>query len=493
MVAVVEEVLFSPDQTGKTPAEAMAAGSVLVVMSSIPVETCQSQAPRLAARGVGYIDAPVSGGEPGARDGTLAIMAGGDAEVVDGIADVFAAMGRVTHIGPVGTGQMTKLANQIIVGATMVAVAEALHFAASGGADPAAVRKALMGGFANSKILNIHGERMVERNFVPGGPAEYQLKDLRTAQALAAASGMHFTLLDCLVGMFGDMIDRFGTGLDVAGILQEVERRSGGVPAGKVSAKDRHDRPRHAQRRRRHRADIARPCRQDECDHAGNDAGIAKRLPRGRCRPRYSRGDDQRRRRARLLGRQRSQYAGRPVGRHGVPRPHRIRGVGARYQEAGDRRVEGLGAGRRHGDRDRSRYPYLRTQCKDRRSGSDARLARRRRRVADAAAAWSASDRRCGCLLTGDPVDAETALRLGLVEEVVDDAEVTARVMEMAKKIASFSPTATQAIKAAVRAAMSTPLEAGLRYENELHVICMSDKGRLEGIKAFQEKRDAKF
>jgi enoyl-CoA hydratase len=96
-------------------------------------------------------------------------------------------------------------------------------------------------------------------------------------------------------------------------------------------------------------------------------------------------------------------------------------------------------------------------------------------------------------LLTGDPVDAETALRLGLVEEVVDDAKVTARVMETAKKIASFSPTATQAIKAAVRASMSMPLEAGLRYENELHVICMSDKGRVEGIKAFQEKRDAKF
>jgi 2-hydroxy-3-oxopropionate reductase len=144
-------------------------------------------------------------------------------------------MGRVTRIGPVGTGQMTKLANQIIVGATMVGVAEALHFAAKGGADPAAVRKALMGGFAESKILNLHGERMVERNFVPGGPAEYQLKDLRTAKALAAASGMDFTLLDCLVGMFGDMIDRFGTGLDVSGILKEVERRSGGAQAEKVS------------------------------------------------------------------------------------------------------------------------------------------------------------------------------------------------------------------------------------------------------------------
>jgi 3-hydroxyisobutyrate dehydrogenase-like beta-hydroxyacid dehydrogenase len=231
---VVEEVLFSPDRIGKKPAEAMAAGSVLVVMSSIPVETCRAQAPRLAARGVGYIDAPVSGGEPGARDGTLAIMAGGDARAVDGIADVFAAMGRVTHIGPVGTGQMTKLANQIIVGATMVGVAEALHFAAKGGADPVAVRKALMGGFADSKILNIHGQRMVERNFAPGGPAEYQLKDMRTAQALAAASGMNFTLLDCLVGMFSDMIDRLGTGFDVAGILLEVERRSGGVQAPKA-------------------------------------------------------------------------------------------------------------------------------------------------------------------------------------------------------------------------------------------------------------------
>ena len=96
-------------------------------------------------------------------------------------------------------------------------------------------------------------------------------------------------------------------------------------------------------------------------------------------------------------------------------------------------------------------------------------------------------------LLTGDPVDAETALRIGLVEEVVDDDKLAARVLEVARKIASFSPVATQTIKAGVRAALSTPLAEGLRYENELHVICMSDKGRIEGIKAFQEKRDAKF
>jgi enoyl-CoA hydratase len=96
-------------------------------------------------------------------------------------------------------------------------------------------------------------------------------------------------------------------------------------------------------------------------------------------------------------------------------------------------------------------------------------------------------------LLTGDPVDADTALRIGLVEEVAEDDKLAARVMDVAMKIASFSPVATQAIKAAVRAALSVPLEAGLRYENELHVICMSDKGRTEGIKAFQENRDAKF
>jgi enoyl-CoA hydratase len=96
-------------------------------------------------------------------------------------------------------------------------------------------------------------------------------------------------------------------------------------------------------------------------------------------------------------------------------------------------------------------------------------------------------------LLIGDPADAETALRIGLVEEVVDDAAVAGRVAELAKKIASFSPVATQAVKAGVRAAQSMSLEQGLRYENELHTICMSDKSRVEGIKAFQEKREGKF
>jgi enoyl-CoA hydratase len=96
-------------------------------------------------------------------------------------------------------------------------------------------------------------------------------------------------------------------------------------------------------------------------------------------------------------------------------------------------------------------------------------------------------------LLTGEPVDAETALRIGLVEELVEDADVAPRVLALAQRIASFSPVATQAVKAGVRAALSMPLEQGLRYENELHTICMSDNARHAGIKAFQEKRDGKF
>lgn len=223
---VVEEVLFSEDTEGRKPADALRPGTSLIIMSSIPVEVCQDQAARLEPSGIRYVDAPVSGGEPGARDGTLAIMAGGAADDVAGLADVFAALGRVTRIGPVGTGQMTKLANQIIVGGTIIAIAEALHFVTKGGADPVAVRTALMGGFAESKILNLHGERMVERNFVPGSPAEYQLKDLRTAQKLASEMGLSLTLLETMTGVFGDMISYLGNGIDVAGILQEVERRS---------------------------------------------------------------------------------------------------------------------------------------------------------------------------------------------------------------------------------------------------------------------------
>ena len=138
--------------------------------------------PRLA---VHYVDAPVSGGEKGAREGTLAIMAGGEAVGLEALADVFAPLGRVTHVGPVGSGELAKLANQLIVASNICAVAEALVLAERGGADPAKVREALLGGFADSTVFRQHGQRMVEGNFVPGGPAKYQVKDTGTALALA--------------------------------------------------------------------------------------------------------------------------------------------------------------------------------------------------------------------------------------------------------------------------------------------------------------------
>jgi len=225
--AVVDEVLFQPDRSGRAPAHALRRGATLVVMSSIPVESCRAQAQRLAARSVGYVDAPVSGGEVGARDGTLAILAGGAQDTIERLAPLFRPLGRVTRIGPVGAGQMAKLANQIIVGGTMVAVAEALHFAKTGGADIAALRGALLGGFGDSRILNIHGQRMVEENYVPGSPAQYQLKDMRTAQALAAELGLDLTLLDTLLSIFGDMIAHGDGGIDVSGVMREVARRSG--------------------------------------------------------------------------------------------------------------------------------------------------------------------------------------------------------------------------------------------------------------------------
>ncbi|QRG09148.1 NAD(P)-dependent oxidoreductase [Xanthobacter dioxanivorans] len=221
--AVVEEVLFS----GPSPAVAvLAPGATLVVMSSIPVEACRAQAEICAHHAIAYVDAPVSGGEVGARDGTLAIMAGGDATAVADLAPVFAALGRSTRIGPVGTGQLAKLANQIIVGAAMVGVAEAFAFAARGGADLSCLRTALMGGFGESRVLNLHGARMATRDFVPGSPAQYQLKDLRTAQALAQELGLSLTLLDTMAAIFTDMMAHGGTDRDVSAVFEEIERRS---------------------------------------------------------------------------------------------------------------------------------------------------------------------------------------------------------------------------------------------------------------------------
>lgn len=212
--------------------EAMRPGATLVVMSSIPVETARSQAGQAAERGVRYIDAPVSGGETGARDGSLAIMAGGAAQEVAALADVFAPLGRLTHIGPAGTGQLAKLANQLIVASNICAVAEALVLAERGGADPAMVREALLGGFADSTVLRQHGQRMVDGNFTPGGPAKYQLKDTGTALALAGALKLQLPIAATVDALFRRLVEEGGGDLDHSAVFLTLQNMNQAGGAG---------------------------------------------------------------------------------------------------------------------------------------------------------------------------------------------------------------------------------------------------------------------
>jgi 3-hydroxyisobutyrate dehydrogenase-like beta-hydroxyacid dehydrogenase len=207
---------------------AMRRGSTLLVMSSIPVETAVALANAAGDRGIACLDAPVSGGERGAKDGTLAIMAGGDARVVDRLRPLFSCLGRVTHVGPSGSGALTKLANQLIVATTICAVAEALTLAQAGGADPARVREALLGGFADSTVFRQHGRRMVEGNFAPGGPAKYQVKDTSTALCFARSRGLTLPVSEEVDRLFHAMVDHGDGDLDHSGVILELQRMNSG-------------------------------------------------------------------------------------------------------------------------------------------------------------------------------------------------------------------------------------------------------------------------
>ncbi|MGL4281628.1 MAG: NAD(P)-dependent oxidoreductase [Albidovulum sp.] len=169
----------------------MAEGALIINMASVEPITDMALAALAAAKGVGYLDAPVSGGVAGAEAGTLAILVGGAEADFARAEPVLKAMGRPTRIGESGAGQAAKLANQVIVGATIAAVAEAFRLAEAAGCDLGLLREALRGGFADSRILDLHGKRMVEGNFVPGGRAALQLKDLDNALALAAEKGLN--------------------------------------------------------------------------------------------------------------------------------------------------------------------------------------------------------------------------------------------------------------------------------------------------------------
>ena len=216
----VADVLFGRDGV----AEGLSAGKIVVDMSSIsPVET-KTFAKRINELGCAYLDAPVSGGEVGAKAATLTIMVGGDEETFGKVKPLFDLMGKnVTRVGGNGDGQTCKVANQIIVALTIEAVGEALLFASKMGADPAKVRQALMGGFASSRILEVHGERMIKRTFEPGFRIELHQKDLGLALSAARAIGLSLPNTATAEELFNACAAHGGSKWDHSALVRALE------------------------------------------------------------------------------------------------------------------------------------------------------------------------------------------------------------------------------------------------------------------------------
>jgi 2-hydroxy-3-oxopropionate reductase len=216
----VQAVLF--DDGGV--AQGLSPGKIVVDMSSIsPIQT-KEFAKRINDLGCEYLDAPVSGGEVGAKNATLSIMVGGPQETFDKVEPVFELMGKnITRVGENGDGQTAKVANQIIVALTIEAVGEALLFAAKAGADPARVREALMGGFASSKILEVHGDRMVKRTFDPGFRIELHQKDLNLALSSARHLGLSLPNTATAQELFNACAAHGGKAWDHSGLVRALE------------------------------------------------------------------------------------------------------------------------------------------------------------------------------------------------------------------------------------------------------------------------------
>ncbi|MCW5649021.1 MAG: NAD(P)-dependent oxidoreductase [Ramlibacter sp.] len=220
--AVVDDVLF-----GQGTAQAMQPGALFIDMASIKPREARDHAARLGAMGVAHLDAPVSGGTGGAEAGQLVIMVGGRTADFERAQPIFEVFGRATHVGPHGSGQLTKLANQMIVGITIGAVAEALLLCEKGGAHMGKVKEAITGGFADSRILQIHGQRMVERDFAPRARMSVQLKDLRNALATAEEIGFEAPITHLFEQLYAQGIDHGLTDLDHAGLFVELASRNG--------------------------------------------------------------------------------------------------------------------------------------------------------------------------------------------------------------------------------------------------------------------------
>ena len=204
----------------------LAPGATVIDFGTTGYEETLAFAALVAAHGASWIDAPVSGGEVGAKAGNLTIMAGGDEAIFQKVLPVLKIVGgKVTHMGRQGAGQVTKLANQLIVAQTIDAVAQALRMAELAGVDAGLVREALRGGFAESRILELHGDRMVRRDFAPGGRSELQLKDVRLMSELAARVGLQSSTLENSRALWEHFVHELGHGdLDHSGLFKLYEQ-----------------------------------------------------------------------------------------------------------------------------------------------------------------------------------------------------------------------------------------------------------------------------
>jgi 3-hydroxyisobutyrate dehydrogenase-like beta-hydroxyacid dehydrogenase len=219
---VMDEVLF-----GQGTAQAIAAGTLVIDMASTKPREARDHAARLTALGISHIDCPVSGGTVGAEGGTLVMMAGGKPEDFARAQEVLKVFGRSTHVGPHGAGQLAKLANQMIVGITIGAVAEALLLCERGGANMAKVREAITGGFADSRILQLHGERMVQRDFAPRARLAIQLKDMRNALDTAQETSMDAPITTLFEKLYAQAVEHGLGEVDHSGLFVELASRNG--------------------------------------------------------------------------------------------------------------------------------------------------------------------------------------------------------------------------------------------------------------------------
>ena len=200
------------------------AGSTVIDMSSVKPETAKFHGMNLKSKNINYLDAPVSGGTIGAEEATLAIMVGGDQKVFENHLDILKVMGNPTLVGPLASGQVSKLANQIIVGLTIEAVAEAVTLCEKAGADPKKMIKALTGGWADSKILQTHGQRMINKDFTPKGKTSTQLKDMNNILDCAKEFSLHLPVSTLVKKMYNNLVNNGHKDKDHSSLYVEIER-----------------------------------------------------------------------------------------------------------------------------------------------------------------------------------------------------------------------------------------------------------------------------